>query len=140
MSCLYEDTKITVFGYRMHTHDHGDVNSVYRVRDNKWTEIARDDPQRPQAFYLTNEEIHLKHGDKLVGRCKFHNYQNSSVKAGSTHNDEMCNIYLIYYSPRHRINTSVQDCYKNQFPDLEKRIPHDSKKKPINQKSESNSK
>ena len=39
---------------------HGDVNSAYRVRNHEWTQLAKGDPQDPQAFYQTKDPYDIK--------------------------------------------------------------------------------
>ena len=89
-----------MFAFRVHAHVHGNVNTAYRIRDNKWTEIAKGDPQLPQAFYPTSSLYEIKDGDILVGMCTYHNDENRTVYPGSTHTDEMCNIYIMYYTKK----------------------------------------
>jgi hypothetical protein len=97
-SCKYEGKVLKVFAYRVHAHSHGDANSAYRVRNHEWNLLAKGDPQWPQAFYPTDTISDIKDGDILVGRCSYHNDENRYVHAGATHTDEMCNVYLMYYT------------------------------------------
>ena len=60
--------------------------------------MAKGDPQWPQAFYPTDNVIDIKDGDTLLGMCTYHNDENKYVYAGPTHKDEMCNIYIMYYT------------------------------------------
>lgn len=107
---------------------HGDVNAAYRIRDHEWSQLAKGDPQWPQAFYPTNEMFDLKDGDALVGRCTYHNDEARTIYAGPTHKDEMCNIYLMYYTDD---ISGVQDtCSGNSFPQLESIMPEDSTQRP----------
>lgn len=128
LSCKYEGKNIKVFAYRVHAHMHGDVNTAYRIRNHEWSQLAKGDPQWPQAFYPTNEMFDLKDGDALVGRCTYHNDESRTIYAGPTHKDEMCNIYLMYYTDD---ITDVQDtCSGHIFPQLESIMPEDSTEKP----------
>lgn len=95
---LFVGKNLNVFAYRVHSHMHGDVNAAYRIRNHEWVQLAKGDPQWPQAFYPTNNLFDLKDGDALVGQCTYHNDENRIIHAGPTHNDEMCNIYLMYYT------------------------------------------
>jgi hypothetical protein len=117
-----------MFAYRVHAHSHGDVNSAFRVRNSEWTQLAKADPQWPQAFYPTDSVIEIKDGDILIGSCTYHNDENRYVYAGTTHNDEMCNIYLMYYTD----NTEdvMPTCTGNYYPQLENIIPAESEQKP----------
>ena len=107
---------------------HGDVNAAYRIRSHEWIQLAKGDPQWPQAFYPTNSMFDLKDGDALVGRCTYHNDENRAIHAGPTHNDEMCNIYLMYYTDD--ISNVLDVCTGNLYPQLESIIPAESERKP----------
>ena len=127
-SCKYEGKNLNVFAFRVHAHMHGDVNAAYRVRNHEWVQLAKGDPQWPQAFYPLDSTLDLKDGDAVVGRCTYHNDENRYITAGSTHTDEMCNVYLMYYTDT---TEGVQDiCYGNTYPALEEIIPSDAMRKP----------
>ncbi len=98
VSCKYEGKTLNVFAYRVHAHTHGVANAAYRIRSHEWVQLAKGDPQWPQAFYPTSSAFDLKDGDALVGRCTYSNNEDRVVHAGPSHNDEMCNIYLMYYT------------------------------------------
>jgi len=105
MGCFYpsrDGPTFTAFRFRVHAHKLGSVITGYRVRDDKWTLIGRGDPQKPQAFYPTDQEIDMKPGDTLMGRCTFNSEKrNRTTYIGATHNDEMCNFYVMYhYDPK----------------------------------------
>ena len=72
------------FAFRTHTHKHGRVVSGYRVRGDKWTEIGRGNPRRPQMFYgLTGpKDVVIRNGDSLAARCTMYNRHNSDVHMG----------------------------------------------------------
>lgn len=62
-------------------------------------ELCRNDPQLPQGFTPLKQDIAIRPGDTLQATCMFDSSnQTRPVKAGSTHNDEMCNLYLMLYS------------------------------------------
>lgn len=117
-----------MFAYRVHAHSHGDVNAAYRVRNSEWTQLAKADPQWPQAFYPTDSLIDIKDGDVLIGSCTYHNDENRYVYAGTTHNDEMCNIYLMYYTDN--TDDVMPTCAGNMYPQLENIVPPESEMKP----------
>jgi hypothetical protein len=100
MSCKYEGRPINVFAYRVHAHYHGDVNTAYRVRNHEWKQLAKGDPQLPQAFYPTNSHLEIKPGDILLGRCVYHNDEDKTVYAGyvQTRNAIVFNIFFLYLS------------------------------------------
>lgn len=123
-----------VFASRVHAHVHGDVNTAYRVRQHEWLQIAKGDPQWPQAFYPiqgNTNQIDVKDQDALIGVCTYHNDENRNVYAGGTHNDEMCNIYLMYYADS--TDDVMETCTGSSYPQLEKIIPDDAFIKPVNQ-------
>ena len=114
----------------MHAHSRGDVNAAYRIRQHEWSQVARGDPQWPQAFYPTeNAPYDLKDGDPIVGICTYHNDGDKYVYAGSTHNDEMCNVYLMYYTDSPN-DVTMEVCSGNTFPQLESVIPEEASIKP----------
>jgi len=128
-SCKYTGKTLNVFAYRVHAHVHGDVNSAYRVRNHEWAQMARGDPQWPQAFYPTDDLYDLKDGDAIVGRCTYHNDEDRYVYAGATHSDEMCNVYLMYYTDD--IKDVMDTCTGNTYPQLESILPAESSLKPL---------
>ncbi len=117
------------FAVRVHAHAHGDVNTAYRVRDDEWTQIAKGDPQLPQAFHPMEKMLGIKEGDILLGMCTYHNNENRTIYPGSTHTDEMCNIYIMYYTEN--AQEVMSTCAGNSYPTLERKIPADAKVKPI---------
>ncbi|XP_046357220.1 probable peptidylglycine alpha-hydroxylating monooxygenase 1 isoform X1 [Haliotis rufescens] len=98
-ACKFESNlEIHPFAFRTHTHTLGRVVSGYRIRDGKWTEIGRMNPQKPQMFYnVTTPNLTVKPGDILAARCTMLNDRDTTVKIGATQNDEMCNFYIMYY-------------------------------------------
>ena len=68
------ESPLTVFAYRTHAHKHGTRISGYRVdagdetREGKIVEIARGDPQKPQAFYPTTQPQVIHNGDWIAAR------------------------------------------------------------------------
>lgn len=99
------------------------------MRNHEWIQMARGDPQWPQAFYPTDDLYDLKDGDAIVGRCSYHNDENRYIYAGATHNDEMCNVYLMYYADD--IKDVMDTCTGNTFPQLESILPAESTQKPL---------
>lgn len=98
-ACLYYNKFVLhPFAYRTHTHKLGRVVSGYVVRNGKWTEIGRKNPQLPQMFYnITNPGLTIQRGDILAARCTMKNDGVKDVYIGSTQADEMCNLYVMYY-------------------------------------------
>ena len=113
---------------RVHAHIHGDVNTAFRIRDGEWTQIAKGDPQLPQAFYPMKPVMEIKEGDILLGICTYHNNETRTVYPGSTHTDEMCNIYIMFYTEN--ADQIMDTCSGNSNSELEEKIPADAKIKP----------
>jgi hypothetical protein len=60
--------------------------------------LAAGDPQAPQGFNPVTNHV-LWPGDKLTTTCDFDSSkQTSVVRAGATHTNEMCNLYMMVYS------------------------------------------
>jgi hypothetical protein len=127
-SCKYTGRTLQVFAFRVHAHAHGDANTAYRVRQHEWAQVARGDPQWPQAFYPTDAVYDVKDGDMLVGQCTYHNDADKYVYAGSTHTDEMCNVYLMYYTDA--ADEVMEVCSGNTYPALESVIPAEAEQRP----------
>jgi hypothetical protein len=70
MNCkIFED--ITLFAFRTHAHSLGAVITGYKVKEGKFEEVARGDPQRPQTFYPMKKFVEIKKGDIMAARCTF---------------------------------------------------------------------
>ncbi|XP_036998555.2 peptidyl-glycine alpha-amidating monooxygenase isoform X13 [Artibeus jamaicensis] len=123
ISCHYKKYPMHVFAYRVHTHHLGKVVSGYRVRNGQWTLIGRQSPQLPQAFYPVEHQIDVSFGDILAARCVFTGEgRTEATHIGGTSNDEMCNLYIMYYmEARHAV--SFMTCTQNVAPDMFRAIP-----------------
>ncbi|CAM4730816.1 unnamed protein product [Leuciscus chuanchicus] len=98
IACTYTSFPMYPFAFRTHTHSLGKVVSGYRVRNGQWTEIGRQSPLLPQAFYPATNTIDVKNGDILAARCMFTGEgRTTNTEIGGTSNDEMCNFYIMYY-------------------------------------------
>ena len=82
-----------------------DSRSVYleRMREQKGKQVPEElceaDPQLPQGFNPIKDKIIIRPGDTLKATCMFDSSSvTDTVYAGATHNDEMCNLYLMLYS------------------------------------------
>jgi hypothetical protein len=90
--------------------------------------VVVGDPQWPQAYYPTPYVCKINDGDMLVGVCTYHNDENQVVNAGQKHHDEMCNIYLMYYTENRK---GVMDlCFGSKNSSLEALIPDKASIKP----------
>ncbi len=58
------------------------VNSLYRVRDGIFLQIAKGDPQWPQSFYPLSSPVTIEKDDFLVGQCVYDNDENRVIYVG----------------------------------------------------------
>ncbi|KAM7148168.1 peptidyl-glycine alpha-amidating monooxygenase isoform 8-T19 [Molossus nigricans] len=123
ISCHYNNYPMHVFAYRVHTHHLGKVVSGYRVRNGQWALIGRQSPQLPQAFYPVEHPIDVSFGDILAARCVFTGEgRTEATHIGGTSNDEMCNLYIMYYmEAKHAV--SFMTCTQNVALDMFRNIP-----------------
>nr|XP_033785075.1 peptidyl-glycine alpha-amidating monooxygenase isoform X4 [Geotrypetes seraphini] len=126
VACPYKKYPMYPFAYRVHTHHLGQVVSGYRVRDGQWTLIGRQSPQLPQAFYPVEHPLDVIYGDTLAARCVFTGEGRSKdTYIGGTANDEMCNLYIMYYMEAAHA-TSFMNCVQDGRPELFKNIPEEA--------------
>ncbi|XP_047660566.1 peptidyl-glycine alpha-amidating monooxygenase isoform X3 [Tachysurus fulvidraco] len=123
IACNYLSYPMYPFAFRTHTHRLGKVVSGYRVRNGQWTQIGRQSPQLPQAFYPASNAIDVRYGDILAARCVFTGEgKTSKTKIGGTSNDEMCNFYIMYYmDSKHAV--PYMDCVDHGSSSLFRNIP-----------------
>ncbi|GMT05574.1 hypothetical protein PENTCL1PPCAC_27752, partial [Pristionchus entomophagus] len=98
-----EDVVIHPFAYRTHTHSLGvDVSGwVVNEKDgvDSWTLLGRRDPQLPQMFVpVANSSLAIHKGDVVTARCIMVNEGARTVSVGSRGEDEMCNLYVMYWA------------------------------------------
>ena len=105
VSRLITDAPINIFGIRTHAHDlnKGVYGYYFSPRDEQYHLMIKGNAQWPQTFYkpsqlsADSDIIRLHNGDILMGRCVYDSTdRNTSTSMGSTHADEMCNLYLMY--------------------------------------------
>ncbi|XP_051539211.1 peptidyl-glycine alpha-amidating monooxygenase-like isoform X5 [Myxocyprinus asiaticus] len=123
IACTYSSSPMYPFAFRTHTHRLGKVVSGYRVRNGQWTQIGRQSPQLPQAFYPTSNAIDIKNGDILAARCVFTGEGRTiKTRIGGTSDDEMCNFYIMYYmDSTHAV--PYMDCMDHSSSELFQNIP-----------------
>eukprot|EP00057_Strongylocentrotus_purpuratus_P006222 XP_011660696.1 PREDICTED: peptidyl-glycine alpha-amidating monooxygenase A isoform X1 [Strongylocentrotus purpuratus] len=110
IACKYDSSaNIHPFAFRAHAHDLGKVITGYLIRNGEWTVIAKGSPKWPQAFYPIGESYTIQPGDILAARCTYDSDKDIATYAGGTHNDEMCNLYLMYYTDATR-GEAFQEC------------------------------
>ncbi|CAB3407921.1 unnamed protein product [Caenorhabditis bovis] len=101
---IEEDVVMHPFAYRTHTHRHGVDVSGWIVKedengDDHWTLIGRRDPQKPQMFVpVDNSSLVISQGDMVTARCILKNNENRDIAMGATGEDEMCNLYVMYWT------------------------------------------
>ncbi|CAF3668913.1 unnamed protein product [Adineta steineri] len=133
-SCSYRGQLVSFFAAAVHTHMWGRVNSLYRVRNGNVTLIVKNSPKISQAFNLLSSPIDIQSGDYLIGQCVYDNNDDRVIVVGDTHNDEMCNIYVMYSYIPENITSNQQTiyrppfptCWNNLVPNMTKLIPEDS--------------
>ncbi|KAM4707526.1 peptidyl-glycine alpha-amidating monooxygenase isoform 2-T2 [Discoglossus pictus] len=123
IACAYKSPTMHPFAYRVHTHRLGKVVSGYRIRDGKWSLIGRQSPQLPQAFYPVEHPLEVSPGDILAARCLFTGEgRTTKTYIGGTSNDEMCNLYIMYYMEAAHAS-SYMACERTGKPELFQHIP-----------------
>ncbi|KAF6775986.1 hypothetical protein AHF37_05665 [Paragonimus kellicotti] len=82
--------------------------------------LGRGNPQWPQSFYSLRDlgadfnSIDLNGGDVVMSRCVYDTTATNQItRIGSTHKDEMCNLYMLYHS---RIRTFQLSTFLLSFP------------------------
>ncbi|CAG9855240.1 unnamed protein product [Phyllotreta striolata] len=100
---ILEEKVIHPFAYRTHTHSLGRVVSGYSIRRDSngldhWSLIGKRDPLTPQMFYPVFDKTPITYGDRVAARCTMDSSSRDRItKVGATKNDEMCNLYIMYY-------------------------------------------
>ncbi|KAK4321848.1 hypothetical protein Pmani_007385 [Petrolisthes manimaculis] len=122
-----EPVDINIFAYRVHAHVLGTVISGYHYSpETKVLKLlAKGNPQWPQAFYPTPTQ-RVQPNDILHARCTWNSTgRNRYTNIGSTSADEMCNLYLMYYTDRD-LGSESGGCWQELFPELTRHLPQDS--------------
>ncbi|KAL0044814.1 hypothetical protein WJX82_010409 [Trebouxia sp. C0006] len=102
--CCYSGFEILKgFAFRVHTHALGRSVNLERIEQQNGKQVSNElcerDPQLPQGFAPIKDNLLIRPGDTLKATCMFDSSAvHSPVNAGATHNDEMCNLYLMLYS------------------------------------------
>uniref|UniRef100_A0A673GQ55 Peptidyl-glycine alpha-amidating monooxygenase B-like n=1 Tax=Sinocyclocheilus rhinocerous TaxID=307959 RepID=A0A673GQ55_9TELE len=126
IACTYTSSPMYPFAFRTHTHSLGKVVSGYRVRNGQWTQIGRQSPLLPQAFYPVANTIDVKNGDILAARCVFTGEgRTTNTQIGGTSNDEMCNFYIMYYMDNSRA-VPYMSCGDDSSSELFRNIPSEA--------------
>nr|WLF82755.1 putative peptidyl-glycine alpha-amidating monooxygenase A [Tityus melici] len=129
VNCYFRGRQpIHTFAYRVHAHKFGVVITGYKysIKENAWTFLAKGNPQWPQTFYPMDQVYTISEGDVLAARCTYNSTQsNIPIYMGSTSNDEMCNLYIMYYTSADD-GSSFARCLDVEIPKLVNELPADS--------------
>ena len=91
---------MSVFAVRTHAHDRGLWNEVWVTRNGKRVWHYKRSVQLPQSFIPLPAHVKLLPGDRIEFQCAYNTMRESKVTyEGATKHDEMCNVYLMYYTP-----------------------------------------
>uniref|UniRef100_A0A1I8FW88 peptidylglycine monooxygenase n=1 Tax=Macrostomum lignano TaxID=282301 RepID=A0A1I8FW88_9PLAT len=103
VSCKYSgSSEMRPFAFRTHAHALSRAIVGYRLSPDLQDvqEIGRASPQWAQAFYPARPGISIRNGDYLAARCVYDaTGETQAHHIGSTHNDEMCNFYIMFSTP-----------------------------------------
>ena len=101
--CCYNSVfPMEAFASRVHTHALGRRVSldVTTPSDAAHRLVVDSDPLKPQGFYPVNKTLTILPGDRMKMTCNFDSSsKKTEVYAGASHEDEMCNLYLMGASP-----------------------------------------
>nr|CUU00459.1 hypothetical transcript [Hymenolepis microstoma] len=133
ISCtLHTNAPLRVIGVRVHSHDlnRGVYSYVYRPSDDEYHLIAKSNAQWPQTFYkptqlsAESDPTYLRNGDILMGRCVYDSMdRDTTTEMGSTHADEMCNVYIMYTMNALRDPPVPEMCADDRVPDVWENAP-----------------
>ena len=97
----------------------------YNEASQKYTEIAKGNPQWPQAFYPMKELQTVDPGEFLTARCTYDSTgRDRDTQIGGTAGDEMCNLYIMYYFNKGKSFFNV--CGWEEDPGITENLPEDS--------------
>ncbi|XP_064111152.1 peptidyl-glycine alpha-amidating monooxygenase B-like isoform X2 [Macrobrachium nipponense] len=123
-----EPSDINLFAYRVHAHELGAVVTgyLYNPKTDEYTEIAKGNPHWPQAFYPMKHVHHVSVDDILHARCTYNSTSRfTHTYIGGTSSDEMCNLYLMYYTNRNT-GSETGGCGLESFEEITRNLPLDS--------------
>uniref|UniRef100_A0A0N5AWM1 peptidylglycine monooxygenase n=1 Tax=Syphacia muris TaxID=451379 RepID=A0A0N5AWM1_9BILA len=98
-----EDVVLHPIAFRTHTHRHGIKVDSWVVKElpdgnDYWELLGERDPLLPQLFQPVNDSsVVIREGDTIASRCIMENKENKFFVMGNTGEDEMCNVYLMYW-------------------------------------------
>ncbi|KAL3314741.1 hypothetical protein Ciccas_006631 [Cichlidogyrus casuarinus] len=126
LSCKFDATRpITVFAMRTHAHALGRAVSGYLMPNggSQLQFLGRGNPQWPQAFYSPKQL-----DDVIMARCMYDSKgMKRTTSMGSTHEDEMCNLYLMFHTRAgDMLSESQTSCGSNNYPQVWSYAPADA--------------
>ncbi|XP_047741152.1 peptidyl-glycine alpha-amidating monooxygenase B [Hyalella azteca] len=99
---------------------------TYNTQTGEYTKIAKGNPQWPQAFYPMDRALTISPQDIVASRCTYNSTaRDRTTYIGSTKNDEMCNLYLMYYTDTDKGQEGAV-CGGNAFPEVLANLPPDN--------------
>lgn len=100
VECAYERAEILhVFAYRTHAHDLGTLITGHKRVEGNLSKFATRSPQRPQGFVVLPDVLSLEKGHRIQATCTYDSMGvDTPTRAGSGAADEMCNLYLMFYT------------------------------------------
>eukprot|EP00191_Tetraselmis_sp_GSL018_P006201 CAMPEP_0177598376 /NCGR_PEP_ID=MMETSP0419_2-20121207/12308_1 /TAXON_ID=582737 /ORGANISM="Tetraselmis sp., Strain GSL018" /LENGTH=705 /DNA_ID=CAMNT_0019090801 /DNA_START=187 /DNA_END=2305 /DNA_ORIENTATION=+ len=129
--CVDSMLPVHAFAMRVHTHSLGRAVTLQRGAGEGRQTLAERDPREPQAFYnLPHGSVQLPRGTWLRGTCLFNSSEKAEgTRAGSTSDDEMCNVYLMVYGelPYQSLCGPPVDRAPGHLPPAERPIRRDSR-------------
>lgn len=89
--------------------------------------IGKGNPQWPQAFYPTKTNVTVNPTEYLVAQCTFSTTNfDKATHIGMTAGDEMCNLYLMYYTASRDPEEHNLNCEDEENSEITKHLPVDS--------------
>jgi len=130
---LPSDIPLHMFAYRTHAHSLSPVITgyVYNQKGHTYREIARGSPQWPQAFYPMKKVQTVSPGEIVTARCTYNSTGvNHATNIGSTAGDEMCNLYIMYYTKPGEVADYLMCRNEQEGAAISRGLPADSDKAP----------
>jgi hypothetical protein len=112
---IEENVEMHPMLYAMHTHHIGVQATGYRVRKNEiimpsnlshtsadydWNIIGQQDPKslKYTIVFLQSIITPIVKGDFIALKCVMNNQSNETIKIGPKDHDEMCVMFMVYYT------------------------------------------
>ena len=106
-SCKLEDS-IWPLALLGHTHDRGTKVTGWVINEyqTNWQFLGGANPQKPQYFRQLKPNLRGKLSEKdiLAVRCGYNNSSPNVISTGGSRKDEMCALYLLYFTNKSTIS------------------------------------